>query len=201
MDKKRAKTRKAVIKAATYLFNKYGYEETSMENIASRAEIAAGTLYNYYSSKSILLIAIFGDMTQKIINKLPARNDGPVTEKKALADLTEILQLVTLKTALFSKSIMRQVLAQLFILNIEDTAKLVAMDMQIVAILLPILTDMRKANLLTKDTDLETAAILLFGSAMVQYQAFISIEEMSAIMLNEAIAAQAQIILFGIIKR
>ncbi|MBL1419650.1 MAG: TetR/AcrR family transcriptional regulator [Alphaproteobacteria bacterium] len=201
MQKKRVRTQNAIIKAATYLFRKQGFEGTSMESIAERAEIAAGTLYNYYGSKPILLIAIFGDLTQNLTAIAPKRSEGEMTRDVALADVTSILQIVTRATILFPKAIMRQIFAQLFVLDAHLVAELVAMDMQIVAMLLPILGDMQAAGMLTIDADIEAAALLLFGSAMIQHQTYISLEEMSEEQLNDGIAAQTKMILFGLLRR
>ena len=201
MQKKRVRTQNAIIKAATYLFRKYGFEATSMESIAERAEIAAGTLYNYYGSKSILLIAIFGDMTKSLTDNVPKHSVGAMTQDVAVVDLTSILQIITQSTILFPKAIMRQIFAQLFLLDAKDVAELAAMDMQIAAMLMPILGDMQQVGMLAKDTDIEAAAMLLFGSAMMQHQAFISTEEMDEDILNEAIAAQVRMILFGLLRR
>lgn len=201
MQKKRVRTQNAIIKAATYLFKKQGFEETSMESIAERAEIATGTLYNYYGSKPILLIAIFGDMTKNLTANAPQRREGVMTREVAVAGVTSILQIVTQATILFPKAIMRQIFAQLFVLEMKQVSELVAMDMQIVAMLMPILSDMQATGLLAKDTDLQQAAMLLFGSAMMQHQAFISMQEMSEMQLNEAIANQTKMILFGLLSR
>lgn len=201
MQKKRMRTQQSILKAAAYLFKKIGYNETPMEAIAARAEIAAGTLYNYYGSKSVLLIAIFADMTKNIRSNPPKRSEGVMSREVALADVTGILQIVTQSTILFPKAIMRQIFAQLFVLDAADVEELVAMDMEIMAMLMPLLDDMRAAGLLADDVDLEAAAMLLFGSAMIQHQTFISLEAMSKDELDAGITAQTKMILFGLLKR
>lgn len=199
MEKKRIRTQSAILAAAHQLFSEFGYEETSMESIAEHAEIAAGTLYNYYSSKSILLMAIFADMTDKLQEKAPQPSVGVINAEIAVGDLTAVLQFVSLSTVLFPKAIMRQVMAQLFVLNPEDIAELVSLDMQIIGMLIPILDNMRQANLLRADVDIQAAAMLLFGSAMIQHQAYISIVEMTEKQLNDAIAAQVKMMLWGLL--
>lgn len=201
MQKKRVRTQNAILKAAAELFAKQGFDETSMESIAEHAEIAAGTLYNYYGSKSVLLIAIFADMSKKIRSKPPERSVKPMSEAVAAADVTSILQIVTQSTILFPKPIMRQIFAQLFVLDAADVEQLVAMDMEIIGMLMPILTDMQAADLLDKDVDLTAAAMLLFGSAMIQHQTFISLEAMTKDQLDDAIAQNTKMILFGLLKR
>lgn len=45
------RTRQAIIEAAYSLFSEQGYHATSMRQIAQRAEIALGGIYNHFSSK------------------------------------------------------------------------------------------------------------------------------------------------------
>lgn len=201
MQKKRVRTQNSILKSATYLFKKQGFEESSMESIAERAEIAAGTLYNYYGSKSVLLIAIYADMTKKLRGKLPKRSAGEVTRESAMVDVTAILQVISKSTILFPKAIMRQIFAQLFVLDAADIADLVAMDMEIMGLLMPIIVDMQQAGLLAEGCDVEAAAMLLFGSAMIQHQTYISMESMTKEQLNMGIAVQVEMILNGLFVR
>ena len=49
-----AKDKKQIIlDIATRLFSRYGYNKTSLDEVASEAQIAKGTVYYYFSSKEI----------------------------------------------------------------------------------------------------------------------------------------------------
>ena len=48
-----------VIKMAHQLFIEKGFQATSIQDILDYSGISKGTFYNYFSSKSELLIAIF----------------------------------------------------------------------------------------------------------------------------------------------
>src|ERR1700694_3570765 len=56
-----------IIAAARRLFDRKGYADTAMEEIADRAGVAVGTLYNYFPSKDDLLLAILRRETDAII--------------------------------------------------------------------------------------------------------------------------------------
>lgn len=201
MEKKRTRTKNAIIKAAKYLISKHGFEETSMESIAERAGIAAGTLYNYYGSKSILLLAIFSDMTKQLAPQMPQASACEMTQDSALLDLTAVLQFLSLSTVLFPKAVMRQVFAQLFVLEPKDIADLVSLDMEIIGMLIPILNDMQQAGFLASDVNIEEAAMMLYGSAMLQHQAYITMEDMTTEQLNHAISSQVKMMFFGLLPR
>lgn len=53
---KAERTRAALSHAATELFLAQGYDDTTMEQIAERAEVGASTLYRYFPTKDLLLL-------------------------------------------------------------------------------------------------------------------------------------------------
>jgi AcrR family transcriptional regulator len=67
-----------IVEAASDLFRKDGYEGARIEEIAARAEVSVGTIYNYYRNKGDILVAIVSQEVhevlaagQKIIEKPP----------------------------------------------------------------------------------------------------------------------------------
>lgn len=50
--------RKEILDAATHLFRERGFDMTTVQAIAGRAGVAAGTVYLYYPSKEAILVAI-----------------------------------------------------------------------------------------------------------------------------------------------
>ena len=55
-------------KAARALFVKHGYDDTTMRDIAKRAEIGFGTLFTYASDKRDLLFLIFNDELDDVVD-------------------------------------------------------------------------------------------------------------------------------------
>ena len=53
-------TRARILEAALDLFKEQGYEETTMRQVADRAEVALGNAYYYFSGKESLLEAYYG---------------------------------------------------------------------------------------------------------------------------------------------
>lgn len=50
-----------LLRAAEHLFVHKGYHETSVENIADRAEVSVGTVYFYFKNKEELLLKLFSE--------------------------------------------------------------------------------------------------------------------------------------------
>ena len=58
--KVKAQTRKRILQSARKLFQERGFEETTTRDIAVRAKIASGTLFNYFPTKEALALSITG---------------------------------------------------------------------------------------------------------------------------------------------
>lgn len=57
---RRAETRKKIIQASKKLFDKQGFEATSVDQIVTRAKVAKGTFYQYYETK----VDVLADVTR-----------------------------------------------------------------------------------------------------------------------------------------
>ncbi len=49
------RTKKKILSVSIILFDKYGIDKTTMEQISEEADVARGTLYNYFSSKEAII--------------------------------------------------------------------------------------------------------------------------------------------------
>jgi AcrR family transcriptional regulator len=75
-----AARKQRLIAAATALAAEGGYDAVQMRDVASRAEVALGTLYRHYSSKDQLLLAALAAQATALRERLdqrPARGDAP----------------------------------------------------------------------------------------------------------------------------
>ena len=71
-DKFRAATREAILEAAAGLLNADGAVQIRMEDIAARAGIAVGTLYNYFEDRTSLVTALLETRTRSLFEALEA---------------------------------------------------------------------------------------------------------------------------------
>jgi AcrR family transcriptional regulator len=78
-DRKRARTRQALVDAATELFERNGYDETTIADIAAAADIGARTFFSYFPSKEELLFPETDKRVQAAIDSIASRGpaDGP----------------------------------------------------------------------------------------------------------------------------
>lgn len=78
-DRKRARTRQALIDAAVDLFDRNGYEATTVADIAAAADIGTRTFFSYFASKEELLFPESDERVQAAVTAIADRgpDDGP----------------------------------------------------------------------------------------------------------------------------
>lgn len=59
-----------ILTAATELFSRWGYDKTSLDEVAARARIAKATIYYYFPRKEQLFIAAFSAKAEELFAKL-----------------------------------------------------------------------------------------------------------------------------------
>src|SRR6267143_832439 len=87
-ERKKLKTREAIQREAMRLFQKNGYEETTIEQIADAAEISPSTFFNYFPTKEdVVLYDRYDPMLASLML------ERPVEETPSVA-LRHVLQLM-----------------------------------------------------------------------------------------------------------
>jgi AcrR family transcriptional regulator len=78
-ERKRNRNRQALIDAATELFERNGYDETTVADIAAAAEIGTRTFFSYFASKEELLFPESDARVRAAVDAIAARgpDDGP----------------------------------------------------------------------------------------------------------------------------
>jgi AcrR family transcriptional regulator len=79
-DRKRERTRRALIDAAAALFERKGYDETTVAEIAAAADIGTRTFFSYFASKEDILFPDSDTRTQTTIEAIADHDpaEGPV---------------------------------------------------------------------------------------------------------------------------
>lgn len=66
----------AILQAAVEEFHASGFQATSMDRIAERAEVSKRTIYNHFPSKEVLFEAITDELVNQIVNVAEAPYDS-----------------------------------------------------------------------------------------------------------------------------
>lgn len=89
-ERQKAERQRRLVQAAAARFREAGFEKARIEEIATAAELSAGTVYNYYRHKGELLIAVVAMEVEEILaegEKLVA--DPPTPAETAINALIE----------------------------------------------------------------------------------------------------------------
>lgn len=80
-ERKKQRTRRALIEAALRLFDEKGYEETTLAEIAAEAEVSTRTFFSYFASKEDVLFFDGGTRLATALEMISARRpDEPLAD-------------------------------------------------------------------------------------------------------------------------
>jgi len=96
LQRRKATTRAAILAAASALFDRQGYDETSIVQVAEQADTGVGTVYGYFRSKEDLLGEVLKERsalaTQEYLPQLAAFPDPVERMLAALRRFTTFIQ-------------------------------------------------------------------------------------------------------------
>mgnify|MGYP000686979203 FL=1 len=89
-----------ILETATHLFIEQGFEKTSVASICKTANVSKGLVYHHFTSKNEILIAIYEQSTQEMLNSsLPVANEKP--RDKLIAILEDVFLQIESKNKLY----------------------------------------------------------------------------------------------------
>lgn len=86
-----SRKRAAILCAARELFLADGFDRSSVDAIAARAEVSKRTVYDYFGDKQTLLQAVVDDVGQSLIATIGRILDDTLTDPAEAADLEDVL--------------------------------------------------------------------------------------------------------------
>jgi AcrR family transcriptional regulator len=102
-DEARALFRNAILDAAENVFGERGFHGARLQDIAARARIAVGTVYNHFEDKDAVLVALLEDRADELLSTLrPAKEDRGSFAVRLRARLARMLAYVQAHRAFFA---------------------------------------------------------------------------------------------------
>ena len=90
----RESRRKQIMDVALELFADKGYDHTSISQIATKAKISKGLMYNYFKSKDDLLLNLFEDGMGAMFDLFDQNKDGVLTRDEFIYFINESFNLM-----------------------------------------------------------------------------------------------------------
>ena len=102
-DEAKALFRNAILEAAEVVFGERGFHRARIQDVAARARIAVGTVYNHFEDKDEVLRALMGERTEEMLGQFEPQADDPADfEEKLVVRLARMLRYVEAHRAFFA---------------------------------------------------------------------------------------------------
>lgn len=104
VERKKEETKGKIIAVALRLFRENGIDATTMEQIAAEADIAKGTLYNYFPVKEAIIAAFITRLSLERNSERAARlRSLPDTRTRMVLMLSELIEAIRAQKEIFEK--------------------------------------------------------------------------------------------------
>jgi AcrR family transcriptional regulator len=197
-ERQKAGRRRDILAAAAKLFRRDGFADTSIEAIAAEAEVAAGTVYNYFESKGDLLIALValdGEEVRaagKSIIANPPKD--PVQAVSKLLTFYIDHSLIHLSKELW-RNAMANALSQP---NSKFGLAYAELDRKLANQVGEIVACLQDRGQIDAKVDPKTAGDVLFEVVNSLFQVFVAREEMPIALLKKQLARQVRLVFAGL---
>lgn len=171
-SQKKQRRRDRIVEAAVEAFNRKGFSATTMQEIAKVADLAVGTLYNYFPSKNDLLVGIIEGQMEEI-RKIDVRElvRRLRTARSGAEVVSWILSTVVRKSFVLSKQNWREVFGAMAASRAE-LDRVVELDFEAIGLLAVLLRNMQNRGLVRKDLSADVAAMNLYSAVVVQFMSY-----------------------------
>ncbi len=178
-EKKKAARRRRILNAAEELFQRHGFAESTVDEIARLADVAPATVYNYYSTKGDLLLALVAAGDREVMAGSQALIEWPSDDP--VQAVCELLQRFVNKSLdQVDRETWRQVFANsLLQAGSELSRGMMALNQEFSAQVGRLLECLKAHGRLADDCDTTTAADILFGISHALFMDLICDEAMT----------------------
>jgi AcrR family transcriptional regulator len=196
-DQRKQATFESIVAVASELFHRDGYDEATIEMIADGAGVSPGTVYNYFGTKSaVLMAAVTFDTDHALVEASRALDPAAGSAFEAMAPVVGVY--LDLMTSL-GRETLGQLLAQGFASAQSPMfAELVTLDERILSQLVTIFGDLRDRGLVRPDVDPAAAATLVYSIVAVAIMIYLAYPEQSRAELAEGVRGQLALVFEGI---
>jgi AcrR family transcriptional regulator len=173
-EKKKARTKEEIFQVAIELFADKGYTQTTIEEIAEKAEVGVGTVYNYYGSKMGLLTEISAKITSEALEKGAAileRTEGSPEEL-----ISDLLLVYMSQIFYFNPDLVRQSMVAAFLEPESIGVAFAKDDYRLMGQLGELLKCLQERGMIDEDLPVEKSVLVLYSSLTLLVMAYIQKE-------------------------
>ncbi len=193
-EKKKARTKEEILQSAIELFAEKGYNATTIEEIAERAVVGVGTVYNYFGSKRGLLLAYASREHEHIarVGKEIIDRAGDNPEETVVALMWGCCE----SFLKHDRSLVRQILIASFE-EIDSIGKEMArLDYELIDQIADLLRNYQQQGQIAADLPVQNAAMTLYGVMTMVSMAYLG-NELEENQLVDTIREQVKLVFRG----
>jgi AcrR family transcriptional regulator len=175
LKKKKEERLERILNAAFKLFKEQGYSKTSMKDIASAADLGVGTLYNYFPSKSDIIIKLNDSMADVLFLKVDKylefiRNGNGEPQDLIKKVIDEFMNLMLE----LGKQFLQEIFAAFFTSK-QIMEKGIDLDMKMLLFLQQVMKIFMEKGQIDKDLEIKEASYILYGviTSNIMYYVFL----------------------------
>jgi len=170
-ERNKREKRDRIVATARRLYREQGYANTTTQQIAKGAEIAAGTLFLYAKSKEDLLALVFADEMRDVIERAYGSIDPDAPLLEQVGALFKRFVAYHARDVGIARALIREIT---FLSNRERAADLIAITRSIIDKLAAFAARAAARGELESHTDLDLLANCLFSIYYQQLQTWLS---------------------------
>ncbi|WP_425448246.1 TetR/AcrR family transcriptional regulator [Dethiothermospora halolimnae] len=196
---KKKNTRKNILEYAEKIFKEKGYSKVKTSEIAKGANIAEGTLFNYFKTKGELFIqSVFIDSKLETYQiSLPKKID----ENMLVNEIVKFIEFHIKKMASVDKSLLREYFSIIFSTDISETLvtrkSIFKMDRMIIEDSKQLLHQLKEQYKEIKEFDVDLAVEIIYGCVIKQFMHYTYSDNWQYLELIEAIRKEIRFIVHG----
>jgi AcrR family transcriptional regulator len=188
-----------IVRAAQRLFAAKGFEATAMEDVARASRLAVGTIYNYFPSKTDLVLAIVRRETDELYARGERIADDPPADPiAAMAGMCGVMVEGFLRD---DRALLREVFAAAVNSPLKIGAKVFESDLRLVSLLVRLIEKLKAGRLLDANLDAIRAAGVLYGICMTWITAYLMNDALTAEIIQDEVRRGVEIATCGMLAR
>ncbi len=200
-ERKKKDTRSRIQASAIDLINKKGYEATTMVDIAQKADVGVGTVYNYYKTKSDILFSIKVEEVKTFSPDFDEIITKGIKEEKNNSISFIIYSYTEFYLQTFSgyhnKSIWRELFSAALSNEQSIFDKIYSVDSVYLDKFIELLTILQNRNLLGKQVNIKEAVKTFYSILIYNIIMYISKKEMDIDDLGTSVKSQVDVVITG----
>lgn len=171
-EQKKSERRERIFSAAVDLFNKKGFSNTSMQDIAEKASLAVGTLYNYFPSKNDLLLDIMQEEMEITITGDDALFNVNLQNHDAKDIIKSLIKKIYSIPLLLNKESMKEIFIATFSSD-EHMKKGIILDIELMKAFQKLLERLQKNNMINPEVNSYNATKIFYSVLLTQMMMYI----------------------------